>query len=331
MGLDYGTTWLGLMGGGISGSIIGGGSVYQIDVWNMGGYSLPARVLVTGRRVGLVAEAGTAHAMLIVTGCSSAKDMDGITSSGIDWEFAVGIKGSALVKTGASILKVVAAEAAAKVANWAMHEAAKQLVQWAMDGVAGGVQSGKQFKLLPSPLAISVGMGLFYDWQTMSLLGGKIGWQYISPKWSIETNNGSVRLQMFDIPEQDGEVVRVGFAVDEWGFDPLIRWKTKGGDVQVDGHQILGYVYQGRLFERPDGMGYSGINLTNLQPIGRLEAGLLTVSRTTVTQKGGTLTVRPQVYEFGNYAYWSASDKVTMTLDSNGCFVNASGGSMLRN
>ena len=30
---DPATTWLGLLGGGISGSIVGGGSVYQIDLW----------------------------------------------------------------------------------------------------------------------------------------------------------------------------------------------------------------------------------------------------------------------------------------------------------
>lgn len=330
MALNYETTWLGFMGGGISGSIIGGGSVYQIDVWNMGSNPLPARVLVTGKRLGLMAEAGTAHAMLIVTGCRTPKEMDGITSSGIDWEFSAGLKGSALVKTGARLFKVVTAEAAAKVVNWAAHETAKRLVQWAMDDL-GVVKPGKQFNLLPSPLAFSLGIGIFYDWQTLTLLGGKIGWQYISPKWSIETYNGNVRLQMCDIPEQDGELVRVGFAVDEWGFDPLIRWQTKKGDVRVDGHQILGYAYQGWLFERPDGMGYAGINLTNLQPAGRLKAGLLTVDRTTEVQKGGTLTVRPQVYQFGNYAYWTASDKVKMTLDSNGCFVNASGGSTLRN
>src|SRR5690554_4447323 len=94
------TTWLGLLGGGVSGSIIGGGSIYQIDLWNMGGAPLPVRVLVTGRRVGVMAEAGTALAALIVTGCRTGAEMDGITSSGLDWEFAVGLKGSALVRAG---------------------------------------------------------------------------------------------------------------------------------------------------------------------------------------------------------------------------------------
>ena len=122
------TTWVGLLGGGISGSIVGGGSIYQIDLWHMGGDPLPARVMVTGKRLGVMAEVTTALAALIVTGCRSAKEMDGITSSGIDWELAVGLKGSAIVKTGAKLFQAMAA-GAAKGVNWAVHETAKTFVR----------------------------------------------------------------------------------------------------------------------------------------------------------------------------------------------------------
>jgi hypothetical protein len=326
MALDYNTTWIGLLGGGVSGSVIAGGSVYQIDVWNMGGKPLPARVLVTGKRVGVVAEVGTSHAMLIVTGCQSAREMEGITSSGLDWELAVGLKGSALVKTGAKLFKMVVADATAKVANWAAHESAKRLVQWAMDDL-GVVKPGKQFNLLPSPVSLSFGAGIFYDWQTLKLLSGNVGWQYISPEWFVEAVNGSVRLQLYNIPEQDGAQVRIGFSVSEWGLDPYIRWKKKKGEANVDrqqNYQIVGYVYDGYLFERHDGMGYSGINLSNLQPVGRLEEGIFSTSRTNDVKKHGKLTVRPVVFKFSNYEYWKAGDTVDMTLDSDGCFVNAS-------
>jgi hypothetical protein len=333
MALNYDTTWLGLLGGGVSGSIIGGGSIYQIDVWNMSGKPLPARVLVKGTRVGIVAEAGTALAMLIVTGCHTAKDMDGITSSGLDWELAVGLKGSALVKTGSKLFKMVVGHAIAETANWAVHESAKRLVQWAMDDL-GVVKPGKQFNLLPSPLAFSIGAGIFYEWQTLKLLGGKIGWQYISPKWMVETYNGNVRLQLFDIPEQDGEEVRVGFSVPEWGFDPYIRWRKKKGEARVDSQndfQIVGYAYQGCIFERRDGMGYSGINLTNLRPVGRLEEGVFSMpSSTKEVKRGGKLKVRPEIFWFGNMTYWTANDTIEMALDSDGCFVNAGGGSALK-
>lgn len=183
----------------------------------------------------------------------------------------------------------------------------------------GIVKPGRQFNLLPSPLSLAVGAGIFYEWQKFHLLGGKIGWQYISPKWFVERVNGDVWLQMYNIPEQDGEEVKVGFSIPEWGLDPYIRWKKKKGKARVKDYQIVGYSYDGFLFERRDGMGYSGINLSNLQPVGRLEEGFFP-SRTNEVQKRGMLKVRPTVFQFVNYRYWEADDTVEMMLGHNGCF-----------
>jgi hypothetical protein len=332
MALNYDTTWIGLMGGGISGSILAGGSIYQIDVWNMGGNPIPARVLVTGKRVGAVVQVGTGHAMILITGCRSASEMDGITSSGIDWEFATGAKGSAIIKTGSKLFKEVASYAASETAKWAANETAKRLAQWVVDDL-GIVKPGRQFNLLPSPLALGAGGGIFYEWQTLKLLSGKVGWQHISPKWFVETYNGNVRLQMFNVPEPDGTLVRIGISVPQWGLDPYIRWKKKSGQAHVDSrsmYQIIGYVYDGYVFERRDGMGYAGINLTNFQPVGRLEDGMLSTTNTSQVKKGGKLKVRPVVFEFSNYPYWEADDSVEMTLDSNGCFVGVDDGMKLR-
>ncbi len=172
----------------------------------------------------------------------------------------------------------------------------------------GVVHSGKPFNLLPSPLSISVGADIFYEWLIIHLLWGKIGWQNISPKWYVETYNGNVRLQLFDIPEQDnGEQVLLGFTIPEWGIDPYIRWNKKKGYASFGNAtiiNILGSLCRGNIFERRDGMGYSGINLTNLQPIGRLEEGILSVlSNTKERKKGHKLEFRPVMSEFVNYKY----------------------------
>ena len=143
----------------------------------------------------------------------------------------------------------------------------------------------------------------------------------------MESYNGNVRLQMFKIPEPDGTQVKIGFSVPEWGLDPYIRWKKNSGNAHVDSrakYQILGYVYDGYVFERRDGMGYAGINLTNLQPIGRLENGMLSTTNTNEVKKGGKYKVRPVVFQFSNYTYWQANDTAEMTTDSNGCFVGVS-------
>jgi hypothetical protein len=329
---DASTTWLGLLGGGVSGSILAGGSIYQIDLWNMGGNPLPVRALVTGTRLGIMAELTTALAVLVVKECRDAKEMDGLTDTGIDWEFAVGLKGSAIVKTGAKLFNVMAAHAGAEVVNWAAHESAKRFVQWAMDDL-GIVQKGKAFNLLPSPLSLGIGAGVFYEWQTLSLLGGKIGWQHISPRWSVENIGGNVYLQLLDIPEQDGEVLHLGFSVPEWGIDPYIRWKKDKGPGRVGSthkYHIDGYVYGGALFEQRKG-GFSGINLSNYLPVGRMEEGVVSgFSDTKTVQKKGKLTVRPEVFQFANLAYWTASDTLTVEVDSSGRFVKADGGSNLR-
>jgi hypothetical protein len=330
MALNYDTTWLGLLGGGVSGSIVGGGSIYQVDVWNMGGNPLPARVLVKGKRLGAVAETGASHAMLIVTGCKHAQEMEGIESSGLDWEFAVGVKGSALVKTGAKLFKTMAAEVAASVGLcWATNESAKRLVQWTMDDL-GIVKPGRQFNLLPSPLSFGVGGGIFYEWQKLHLLSGKIGWNYISPDWYIEKVGSAVRLQMSNIPEQDGGKVKIGFSVPEWGLDPYIRWKKDKGTVDIKDYHITGYVYGGLLFERPNRRGTSGINLSNLQPTGRLEQGWISPTLTTEVKRAGTLKVRPTVFQFANLPFWKARDTATMVLNTDGRFLEAKNGRTVR-
>lgn len=326
------TTWVGLLGGGVSGSIIGGGSIFQIDVFNMGGERLPVRALVTGKRVGLVAEVGTAMAALIVTGCRKGAEMDGITSSGIDWEFAVGVKGSALVKTGAKLFKTMAAQATAEGVNWAVHESAKRFVQWATDDL-GVVKSGKQFNLIPSPVAFGLGAGVFYEWQTLNLLGGKIAWQHISPRWSIENAAGDVYFQLNNIPEQDGTQISVGFGVDEFGLDPLIRWEKVKGEGRVSSkhkYHILGYVYSGVLFERRDGMGFSGINLSNYKPIGEMQSGYFTTENNKDVARNTKITIYPQVYQFANYPLWTADDRASVEVDKNGRFAKVAGTANLR-
>lgn len=323
MALNYSTTWMGLLGGGVSGSVLAGGSIYQIDVWNLGGKPLPARVLVKGTRLGVMAEAGTAHTILIVTGCSQAREMDGILSSGLDWELAVGLKGSALAKVGSNLLKAVAAQAMTKGFNWAVHESAKRFVQWAMDDL-GVIKPGKQFNLLPSPLSFAVGAGIFYEWQKLHLLSGRIGWQYITPKWYLETIRGDVWLQLYNIPEQDGENIKIGFSVPKWGLDPYILWKKKSkSHYSGNGRlHINGYAYGGYLFERRDGMGYSGINLSKFIPTGRSEQGILSNTHTDEVKRSGSLEVRLTVFKFGNVPYWEAKKTFEMILDSDGSFIS---------
>jgi hypothetical protein len=327
----FDNTWLGLVGGGGSAALVVGGGVYQFELWNVGGASLPTRVYVTSKRVGLVAHVGFSHAMILVTGCASARDLEGVTSSGIDWEVDIGASAKALkgVPKFAKYKELFeAVELAAKASNktmigkgsnWAADEAAKRLVQHAR-GELGIVQPGKQFNILPSPLSAGLGAGLFYDWQTMHVMGGEQAWSMISPKWWVENGTGGLVLQMKSIPEQDGARITVAIGIDEsFATDPFILWEPTGGPIQRDARSkywLHGYVFGGRLYA--DGAAkMEGLPIGTLRPSGRLEQGW-SVKKTTEVQKKGTLRIKPAVIKFSNYPYWYADDYVEVRVDKDG-------------
>ncbi|MFC6656702.1 hypothetical protein ACFQEX_15140 [Roseibium salinum] len=291
------TTWMALLGGGFSGSVLAGGSVFQFDLWNLGAQRLPVQVLVTGKRAGIMAEVGTAMAVLLVTGCKTERDMDGITSSGLDWEFSFGGDADAVAKTGVKVFREVMSAAGKKTGEWAAQESAKRLAQYIV-GDLGVVQAGRQFNLLPTPLSLSAGAGIFYEWQTLRVLDGEIGWNYISPKWSVENRGGDVYMRMKDIPVQNGATIHLGFAVDEsFQIDPDLKWtRTPSGPrIGSSSLHIECAVYGGELYQTSNPNAEPGINLSALQPIGRSETGMLSVTQTTEVEKNGKLTIYPKI------------------------------------
>lgn len=326
------TTWMALLGGGFSGSVLAGGSVFQFDLWNLGARRLPVQVLVTGKRAGIMAEAGTAMAILLVTGCKTDREMDGITSSGIDWEFSFGGDADAVAKTGLALFKEVMKAAGKKTGEWALNESGKRLAQYIV-GDLGVVQPGKQFNLLPTPLSISAGAGIFYEWQTLHLLDGKIGWNYFSPKYAVENRSGSVFMRMKDIPVKDGTTIHLGFGVDEWfSIDPNIKWvqTPSGPRIGRSKLHIDCTVYGGELYQNYNRNSAPGIDLSKLQSAGRSEAGMLSVTDTKEVKKSGKLTIYPRIFEFTNYPYWSADDTMTVHVDSKGRFTKVDGTSGYR-
>ncbi|WP_428650734.1 hypothetical protein [Roseibium sp.] len=326
------TTWIALLGGGFSGSVLAGGSVFQFDLWNMGTKRLPIQVLVTGKRAGVMAEVGTAMAVLLVTGCRTEREMDGITSSGLDWELSFGGDADAALKSGAKVFREVMMAAGKATGEWALNESGKRLAQFIMNDL-GVVQPGRQFNLLPTPLSVSAGAGIFYEWQKLNVLDGEIGWNYISPKYAVENRSGSVYMRMKDIPVKDGTTIHLGFGVDEWlSIDPDIKWTQTPSGPRIGRSKlhIECAVYGGELYQDHNRNGSPGINLSQLLPSGRSETGMFTVTQTSEVKKSGKLTVYPRIFKFGNYPYWSADDTMTVHVDDDGRFVKVDGSSGYR-
>ena len=126
--------------------------------------------------------------------------------------------------------------------------------------------------------------------------------------------------------------IHLGFSVSELGIDPYLRRKKDRSEGRVGQNTIhIDCCCEGALFERRDGMGLFRINLSNYLPIGRLEEGVFSgLKNTNTVKKNGRLTVRPEVFQFGNYAYWSAKDTMTVETDGNGRFIKVEGTAKFR-
>lgn len=327
---NEGTTWLGYLGGGGSAALIVGGGMVQFDLWNAGGKNLPTRVYVTSKKVGLIAHAGLTHAMVLVTGAKDQSQLEGLTSSGIDWEFDIGasakaLKGVAKFQKYAELfaqvekLATVGGKGVRTMTNWAGHEASKKLVQATVNEIGNIKETGPQFNVLPTPLTIGVGAGIVYDWQTMHLMGGKNAWSMIAPSWFVENGGNGVVLQMQNIPEQDGTWIDIAIGINEWGSDPYIRFKADNGGPSLgsNAYHVRGYVWNGWLWQTPKSSS-SGIDLGALAPIGQLETGMISVTNTNTVNKNATIKIYPAVIHFGNLPYWTASSSTQVKTDGAG-------------
>ncbi|MDN3719607.1 hypothetical protein QW131_11420 [Roseibium salinum] len=288
-----------LLGGGFSGSVLAGGSVFQFDLWNLGAQRLPVQVLVTGKRAGIMAEVGTAMAVLLVTGCKTERDMDGITSSGLDWEFFLrrrcrcrGQDGREGVQGGHERRR----QENRRMGGAGIRQAACPVHRWR----SGCRSGGAAIQPAADAFSLSAGAGIFYEWQTLRVLDGEIGWNYISPKWSVENRGGDVYMRMKDIPVQNGATIHLGFAVDEsFQIDPDLKWtRTPSGPrIGSSSLHIECAVYGGELYQTSNPNAEPGINLSALQPIGRSETGMLSVTQTTEVEKNGKLTIYPKIFQ----------------------------------
>jgi hypothetical protein len=223
-------TWLGLAGGGVSGSLVVGGSAYQINLWRMDGRNVPLRVLITGFRAGLVAQVEAGHMICILQNVTNPSDFSTIKSSGLDWSLGSGVDWDSVIKSGgklsAELVKLAGKKTAQEMGSWAGQEATKKAVQGYMDDY-DLKPKGQAFIMLPTPAALSAGAGLFYEWQTMRQLNGdKIAYEYIPPEWGFVGKGESLEMIMRNIPEQDGTRLCLQFANDTWGANETLHFSN---------------------------------------------------------------------------------------------------------
>jgi len=320
--MDFSDKWLGLAGGGFGFSAIAGMGVFQIELWNMAGGAVPIRALIIGKRLGITLQAEIAHAVCLLTGVTSANDFTTIGSNGLDWALAFGIKADSLVKSGSSAAKVLAELASTSTSwaarqNWAKHETAKKAVQGIMGDFTFSPQ-GPSFVLLPTPAALAIGAGLYYEWQELSKVGGDLGWKYSPPIWKFENRGGNLFLRMSRIPAQDGDSINFEVRVDGWGIDDVIRFIPPGqGRPQT---YLSGTVYGGRLFELGStGKGKAGVNMTVCRPAGLSKSGFFGIDATKDVARNQFLDLGVSVCKGRNNIYhWSSERYIRVHADDAG-------------
>ncbi len=314
--MNFSDKWLGLAGGGFGFSAIAGVGVYQLELWNMAGGPVPIRALVVGKRLGVTLQAEAAHAICLLTGVNSANDFTTIGSNGMDWALAFGLKVDALAKSGSTVAGVLS-KLTRFGENWATNETAKKAVQGLMGDFTFSPQ-GPSFVLLPTPAAVAVGAGVYYEWQELSKVGGDLGWQYSPPDWKFENRGGNLFLRMRKIPAQDGDTLNFETRVDGWGIDDVIRFIPAGHGAART--YLSGRVYGGKLYEiGSNGGGKSGVNITAATPVGLSTSGFFGVDNTKDIARNQFLDLSVSVCKGNNNIYhWSAERYIRVHANGDG-------------
>lgn len=323
--MQYNDKWLGMVGGGMGASFIAGMSVYQINMWNMAGGEVPMPVIIVCKRLGVVATAGMAHAVCLITGVTSPNEFTEIKSKGVDWALSVGADVDSVVKGLGGVADLIKS-AGSKAGNWATQESAKKAVQGVM-GDFTPTTTQPNFVLLPTPLALEVGAGVFYEWQTLTKTGTDVAWRYVQPSWWLEKKNGKVLLQMNAIPERDGALIGLQFRLKTWGTDDVLIFRTNRMEM-VGFRQtnmlktVRGTVRGGALYG--ENSQTPGLDLSALIPAGKLEVGLLSTDNKakTFTNEGlqiGLSVTRDPRSETNLYK-WVSKDYVRIRTGVGGQF-----------
>ncbi len=169
---------------------------------------------IVGKLNGLAAHAALGTSVAVITGVSHKALLEGLVSTGYDFAFDVGGRAGETVKTAARAPSLVDAlkEAYNKknMIEWLLSEAGKS----AVNGVTGDLSlaNGKpSFALWGTPVGAGLGVGVWYETQTLHLAGTRLAWDQAQIRWRLVKSGDSLWLQMQGIPEADGvELTVVG-------------------------------------------------------------------------------------------------------------------------
>ena len=314
--MDFSDKWLGLAGGGGGFSVIGGIGVFQVNLFRMSGGAVPIRALVVGKRLGLTVQAEIAHAVCLLTGVRSAEDFTTVKSNGLDWALSFGIKADSFFKAGSAAAKALVG-IGLHSGEWATNEVAKKAVQGLMGDFTLS-PTEPSFVLLPTPAAMALGAGLYYEWQELTKVGTDLAWSYAPPTWRLEMQGAKLALRMRGIPEPNGAQINFRIRLNGWGTDDTLRFARPG---QTTGEKNLtGTVMDGKLYDQGNaGKGPDGFNLSAYVPVGTLTSGVFGVDTTSDVATNADLEIGVSVCRGQINLYrWESSRYAKVHTDAQG-------------
>ena len=310
-------TWVGIAGG-LGVSVVGGISANFIKFVNMKNTQATMTCGVSGLRLGAVAHVGGNISLAILTGVKTRSDIKNLKSGGWDFAADFGAKWGAMVKAGGWAAKGLKAlntvSDLPKLRLWAGSEAGKNFVNF-LTGDLEMSQTKPSFAMVGTPAGLGLGAGVWYEWQSVTALGGGRAWEHFKPCWRIVKHQGNHWLQIARVPEEDGKDLIVNFREDVWGYDHSLKME----EPFLDGWSsvISGVVRDNFLFEHSKSRApvnnlppHAGLNLT-----WRRLAGRWTRHGVEPIAAGTKLGIGLDVAT-GGKTVWEADKYITVTINS---------------
>lgn len=274
-------TWLGIAVGG-GAAVLYGKAGYILQFVNLDHANNTVSCTVGGVRVGAALHASCGVSFALMTGVGSPKDLEAVTGSGFDFAADLGGRFAEIAKLGGRAGSAVADGVAslnkiqtiADLKAFLGTERGKVFIN-SITGDFAPSNSTPSLFMFGTPVGAGIGAGIWYEWQEVYEVGAMSAWACVPLCWRLVNFNGSLWLQIKDIPAKDGSKITVFGKQFSWGIDGVIHFAEPKGIAQTSGatqrysSHTAGIVMNNRLEEDPafqKGRGASppggGINLS---------------------------------------------------------------------
>lgn len=224
--MGFNNVWFGSCGLGGSASAIIGMSYSRVKLWKTeGGGGIPIHAQIFGKRLGVMAAVDVAHAVCIAYNLPGP-DFESIASTGWDFALSAGGKADSAIKAGGKLAKA-AKMGANELADWATTTSA----QMAVNEYLGNIDfnpTGPAFILIPTVAGVGVGVGVWYEWQTLTKYDPHVAYQHIPPHWRVVKVGSNIRVEIENIPEYDGTELMISFMTKSNGSNQPVFLKRQG-------------------------------------------------------------------------------------------------------